>query len=336
MQEAPRRRLDPASSTFDLSTPLPDRLRGGHVAIGNFDGVHRGHQSVLAAVLDRARAEGRPALALTFEPHPRSFFAPDRPVFRLTPPDAKARLVAALGLDGLVVAQFDAAFAALEAEAFVSEILVEKLGLAGATIGWDFQFGRGRGGTPAFLDAAGRRHGFSVDVVDPFDCEGGEPVSSSRIRAALEAGDLAEAHGLLGYRFFVEGTIVGGDRRGRDLGFPTANMRLPADCRLRHGVYAVTFTVDGVMHHGVANWGRRPQFDDGAPVLETFVFDFSGDLYGRRVDVGFVSYLRPEAKFPSVADLVRQMDLDCAEARAVLSAMAPGSALDRALAGDHA
>ena len=320
-----------ASLAVALEDGLPERLRGAHVAIGNFDGMHRGHQAVLAATLDRARAVGRPALALTFEPHPRSFFAPDKPVFRLTPPAAKARLTTALGLDGLVVTRFDADFAGLGATEFVDDILIGRLGLTGATIGWDFHFGRGREGTPAFLDAAGRRAGFSVDVVEPFVSEDGELVSSSRIRTALEAGDLAAAAGLLGYRWFVEGTIVGGDRRGRDLGFPTANMRLPDDCRLRHGVYAVTFTVDGVRHLGVANWGRRPQFDDGAPVLETFVFDFSGDLYGKTVDVGFVSYLRPEAKFPSVEALIARMHLDCAEARALLTAMAPGSALDLAL-----
>lgn len=333
MPDQTRRRPDPAFSTLDLAAPLPERLLGAHVAIGNFDGVHRGHQSVLAAALDRARADGRPALALTFEPHPRSFFQPDKPVFRLTPPDAKARLVAALGLDGLVVATFDGALASLSAEAFVAEVLVGRFDLVGATIGWDFHFGRGREGSPAFLDAAGRRYGFSVDVVEPFACEGGEPVSSSRIRSALEAGDLAEAAGLLGYRWFVEGIVVGGDKRGRDLGFPTANMHLSPDCRLRHGVYAVTFEVDGVRHQGVANWGRRPQFDNGAPVLETHVFDYTGDLYGRRAEVTFVSHLRPEAKFESVDALIAQMHLDCAEARAVLSTIGAGSALDRALAG---
>lgn len=336
MSQEVERRAAAAPQPFDLADPLPDRLRGGHVAIGNFDGVHRGHQAVLGAALDRARADGKPALALTFEPHPRSFFAPDRPVFRLTPPEAKARIVAALGLDGLVVGRFDAAFAALSADDFVADVLLGRLGASNVTIGWDFQFGRDRQGTPGFLHEAGRRRGFGVDVVEPFACEGGEPVSSSRIRAALEAGDLAEAHGLLGYRWFVEGEIVHGDARGRLLGFPTANMRLPENCRLKQGVWAVTITIDGLTRHGVANWGRRPQFDDGAPVLETHVFDFAGDLYGKRVDVGFVSFLRPEARFASVDALVAQMHVDTAEARAVLSSMSPGTALDRALAGDIA
>ncbi|WP_333825225.1 bifunctional riboflavin kinase/FAD synthetase [Pinisolibacter sp.] len=311
---------------------LPATLRGAHVAIGNFDGMHRGHQAVLAATLDRARAAGRPALALTFEPHPRSFFAPDKPVFRLTPPAAKARLASALGLDGLVVAPFDGELAALSADDFVARVLVDGLGLANATVGWDFHFGKGRSGSPAFLSVAGVRHGFGVDVVEPHTAEDGALVSSSRIRTALEAGDLAEAAGLLGYRWFVEGAIVGGDRRGRDLGFPTANMRLAGDCRLKHGVYAVIFTVDGVPHLGAANWGRRPQFDHGAPVLETHVLDFAGDLYGKTADVTFVSYLRPEAKFASLDGLIDQMKVDCGEARALLSAIGPGSALDRALA----
>ena len=332
MPEATPPRLPPFRS-IALGDGVPDALRGAHVAIGNFDGMHRGHQAVLGATLDRAHAAGRPALALTFEPHPRSFFAPDKPVFRLTPPAAKARLAAALGLDGLVVAPFDAALAGLTAEDFVARVLVDGLGLADATVGWDFHFGKGRSGSPAFLSEAGRRHGFGVDVVEPHTSEDGALVSSSRIRAALERGDLAEAAGLLGYRWFVEGTIVGGDRRGRDLGFPTANMRPTDDCRLRHGVYAVLFTVDGVTRLGAANWGRRPQFDNGAPVLETHLLDFSGDLYGKTADVTFVSFLRPEAKFSSVDGLVAQMRLDCAEARAVLQAIGPGTALDRALAG---
>lgn len=331
MSDFPPSRPAPFRS-IALGDGLPADLRGAHVAIGNFDGMHRGHQAVLAAALDRAHAEGRPAIALTFEPHPRSFFAPDRPVFRLTPPAAKARLARALGLDALVVAPFDAALAGLTADDFLAEVLIDGLGLAAATVGWDFHFGKGRAGSPAFLAEAGRRLGFGVDVVEPHTAEDGDVVSSSRIRAALEEGDLAQASGLLGYRWFVEGTVVGGDRRGRDLGFPTANMRLSDDCRLRHGVYAVTFTVDGETRLGAANWGRRPQFDDGAAVLETHVLDFSGDLYGKTADVGFVSYLRPEAKFASLDGLLAQMRTDCEEARALLTSIGPGSALDRALA----
>jgi riboflavin kinase/FMN adenylyltransferase len=319
-------------ASFDLDSDLPSALLGAHVAIGNFDGVHRGHQAVLDATLDRARESGRPALAVSFEPHPRTHFVPAHPVFRLSPRPVKARLVGALGLDGLVIARFDAAFAGLTAEEFVERVLVDRLKVAGVTVGWDFHFGRDRVGDPAFLDASGRRRGFSVDVVEPFVAEDGENVSSSRIRAALAAGDLAEASGLLGYRWFVRGEVVGGDRRGRTLGFPTANMTLTPDCRLRQGVHAVTFTVDGVARPGVANWGRRPQFGDGLPVLETHLFDFSGDLYGKVAEVRFVSWLRPEEKFASVAALVEQMHRDSAEARAVLAGIDPGTALERRLA----
>lgn len=325
----------PAPRPFALAESLdafPESLRGGIVAIGNFDGLHRGHQAVLDAALTRAEAAGRPAFAMTFEPHPRSVFRPETPVFRLTPAGPKARLIRAAGLDGLLVLPFDRDFAARSADDFVGDILVDRLGVAEAVVGWDFHFGRGRGGSPAFLAAEGAARGFAVSVIEAFQDEGGGPVSSSRIRDALAAGDLGLANGLLGYRWFVEGTVIHGEKRGRDLGFPTANVRLGADCRLAHGVYAVTFTVDGAQHLGVANYGRRPQFDNGAPLLETFVFDFKGDLYGRTVQIGFASYLRPELRFPSVDALVARMGEDCAEARAVLTAMGPGTALDRRLA----
>ncbi len=336
----------PVSSASASSRPLPfhavgsldavpSDLIGGVVAIGNFDGVHRGHRAVLEAAETAARPVAgprRPVIALTFEPHPRTHFRPDQPLFRLTPETAKTRLIRAAGLDGVIVLPFTADLASVSAEEFVSRILVERLQITGATVGWDFHFGHKRMGSPAFLADAGRRYGFPVDVVPHFDDESGLPISSSRIRDALAEGDLGLANGLLGYRWFVEGTIVDGDKRGRTIGFPTANMRLPADCRLRHGVYAVTFTVDGVTHFGAANYGRRPQFDNGAPVLETFVLDFSGDLYGKTVRVGFVAWLRPELKFPSIDDLLAQMQADCEEARAVLTHMDPGSAIDRALA----
>jgi riboflavin kinase/FMN adenylyltransferase len=311
---------------------VPDRLRGCLVAIGNFDGVHRGHQAVLGAAVERGAALGAPALAMTFEPHPRSFFKPDAPVFRLTPERAKARLMRALGLDGVVATPFDGALAALDAATFVDRQLIEGLSIREAVVGYDFHFGRGRGGSPAFLAGQGAEKGFAVDVVEAFRDEGDEPVSSSRVRDALAAGDLGLANGLLGYRWFVEGEVVHGEKRGRELGFPTANMRLGADCRLRHGVYAVTFTVAGHTHHAVASYGRRPQFDNGAPLLETYLFDFRGELYGRAATVTFVSFLRPELKFDGVDGLVAQMGVDEAEARAVLAAIGPGTALDRTLA----
>jgi riboflavin kinase/FMN adenylyltransferase len=316
---------------------LPDRLKGGVMAIGNFDGVHRGHQAVLEAAKGMSAANAAsggpqsPVLAMTFEPHPRSFFQPTASIFRLTPPAAKVEIFAALGIDAVVILPFDSGLASVSAEDFVSRFLVGQLGITGATVGWDFHFGHRRQGSPEFLVGAGERHGFAVDVVPHFDDEAGQPISSSRIRDALAEGDLGLANGLLGYRWFVEGVIVDGDKRGRTLNFPTANMKLAADCRLKHGVYAVTFTVDGTTFMGAANYGRRPQFDNGAPVLETYVLDFAGDLYGKTVRVGFVSYLRPELTFETLDGLVVQMAADCEEARAVLSSLDPDTALERAL-----
>ncbi|MDR3495858.1 MAG: bifunctional riboflavin kinase/FAD synthetase [Ancalomicrobiaceae bacterium] len=333
MPGAAPRRTTPFQLIAGLAA-VPAELRRPIVAIGNFDGVHRGHQAVLAAAeatADAGEAANRPRVALTFEPHPRSYFRPDRPLFRLTPMLPKARLIAAAGFDAMLVLPFDASLASMSAEDFVHEILVDRLEITGATVGWDFHFGHKRLGSPAFLAEAGQRHGFPVEIVREFDDEGGEPISSSRIRALLGAGELALANGLFGYRWFVTGRIVDGDKRGRTLGFPTANMKLSPDCQLGHGVYAVEFIVDGVIRQGVANYGRRPQFDNGAPVLETFVFDFSGDLYGKDVEVRFISYLRPELTFPSIEALVARMREDCDEARAVLSQLPLGSALDLAL-----
>ncbi len=321
---------------IDRLDALPDGLKGGVVAIGNFDGVHRGHQAVLLAAIQMAdtlsTADRRtPVLAMTFEPHPRSYFQPSAHLFRLTPPDVKARIMTTLGVDAVIVLPFDGELASVSADDFVARFLVEQMQISGATVGWDFHFGHKRQGSPEFLTEAGHRFGFDVKVEPHFDDESGLPISSSRIRDALADGDLALANGLLGYHWYVEGPIVDGDKRGRTLNFPTANMKLGPDCRLKQGVYAVTFTVDGVTHMGAANYGRRPQFDNGAPVLETYVLDFSGDLYGKTVRVGFVSYLRPELKFDTLDGLLAQMSRDCEEARAILSSVDPGSALDRDL-----
>jgi riboflavin kinase/FMN adenylyltransferase len=321
----------PALLTIASPADLPQRLRGAVAAIGNFDGVHRGHQAVLDLALERGRASGRPVVAVTFEPHPRSLFRPDEPVFRLTPAPAKARLMRALGADALLVLPFTRAFAAQSADAFVRDVLVAGLGIGHAIVGWDFHFGAGRHGNPAYLAEMGKEHGFGVDVISAFTAEDGAVVSSSRIRDALTRGDLGEANGLLGYRWFVTAEVIHGAKRGRALGMPTANMALGSDCRLAHGVYAVTFRVDGVTRPGVANFGSRPQFDDGAPLLETHVLDFDGDLYGKRASVGFLSYLRPELKFTGIDALVVQMRADTAEARALIAALPPGTDLDRAL-----
>jgi riboflavin kinase/FMN adenylyltransferase len=316
------------------TAPLPADLRGGVVAIGNFDGVHRGHQTVLERALAEAGRRGVPALVLTFEPHPRKVFRPDMPLFVLTPPPMKARLLSLLGFAALVEQPFTRDFASLSAEAFVTDVLEKNLGITHAVTGFDFHFGKDRQGGPAYLMAAGERHGFGVTLVDAFRDEGAEVVSSSRIRGLLSEGAVAEAAGLLGYRFTVESEVVGGQQLGRMLGFPTANMRLSAEAALKEGIYAVRFRrADGTLHDGVASFGRRPTVDDnGAPLLETFVFDFSGDLYGEVCQVSFFGFLRPEVKFEGLDALVAQMKRDEAEARALLAGVRPLSVLDAAMA----
>jgi riboflavin kinase/FMN adenylyltransferase len=298
-------------------------LAGAIVAIGNFDGVHRGHRAVIAAALGRGKALDRPAAALTFEPHPRRFFRPDEPLFRLTDERAKLRLLAATGLRGAMVLRFDAALAGRSAEDFVNRILVDQLAVAGVVIGFDFHFGLNRAGSPDYLAAQGAKLGFAVDVVPRFE-DGGRPVRSGPIRAALGAGEISEANELLGYPWFVSAEVVHGDKRGRELGYPTANLRLDPACGLRHGIYAVRVGVGDRRHDGVASFGRRPMFDQGTVLLEIFLFDFSGDLYGEVIDVAFIDWIRPELKFASVEDLVVRMDEDSRIARAAL-ARAPGA-----------
>lgn len=293
-------------------------LRGAVLALGNFDGVHRGHVAVIAAARERAAALARPAAVLTFEPHPRAFFNPGEPLFRLTDEAAKLRLLAASGLDGVVVLTFDAALANLTAHEFVARILVGRFALSGAVIGFNFHFGKNRAGSPDFLAAQGRKYGFAVDVVAPFDLSG-RPVSSGPIRDALAAGRLDTAAALLGFPWFVSGAVIHGDQRGRELGFPTANLRLDPACGLRHGVYAVRVAHDGHRYDGVANFGRRPMFDTGAILLEVFLFDFAGDLYGQSIDVAFIDWIREERAFDSIDGLVFQMKHDSRVAREALA-----------------
>jgi len=312
---------------------LPAHLRGAVVAIGNFDGIHRGHRSVLDRALAEAQRMGRPVLALTFEPHPRTLFNPEVPLFRLTPAPMKARLLGLVGVDGVVELAFDHALAQTSAEDFVCRVLVEGLGATHAVTGIDFHFGRGREGGPAFLIEAGKRHGFGVTLVDAFRDEGAEIVSSTRIRQLLSEGEVAEAAGLLGYRYTVEAGVERGRQLGRTLGYPTANMALHAGVALRHGIYAVRLRrPSGALHDGVASFGIRPTVeDDGAPLLETFLFDFSGNLYGEVCTVSLFGFLRPELKFDGLDPLVAQMRQDEAEARALLAGVRPLSGLDATL-----
>ncbi|HZP77317.1 MAG TPA: bifunctional riboflavin kinase/FAD synthetase [Pseudolabrys sp.] len=293
-------------------------LRGAVVAIGNFDGVHRGHRAVIGAALTRARKLGRPAAALTFEPHPRAFFRPQDPLFRLSDERAKLRLLAATGLAGALVMTFDAALASTSAEDFIRRVLVERLSIGGAAIGFDFHFGKNRVGSPDFLSAEGARHGFAVDIVAPLEDEG-RPVSSGSVRSALAAGKVVEAAELLGAPWFVSGPVIHGEKRGRALGFPTANLRLDPQCALKQGIYAVRVGIGARRIDGVASFGRRPTFDNGAPLLEVFLFDFEGDLYGKDIDVAFIAWIRHEEKFTTVEALTRQMTADSARAREALA-----------------
>jgi riboflavin kinase / FMN adenylyltransferase len=294
-------------------------LDGAVVAIGNFDGVHRGHRAVIAAALARAKALSRPAAALTFEPHPRRFFRPNEPLFRLTDERAKLRLLAATGLSGAIVLRFDAALASLSAHDFIARVLLARFTVAGVAIGFDFHFGLNRAGSPDYLAAQGAKLGFAVDIVPRFE-DAGRPVRSGPIRAALAAGRIAEANTLLGYPWFVSGKVIHGDKRGRELGYPTANMRLDPDCGLKHGIYAVRVGVGERRYDGVASFGRRPMFDQGTVLLEVFLFDFAGDLYGEMIDVAFLEWIRPERTFDTVEDLVRRMNEDAQLARAALAA----------------
>lgn len=310
---------------------LPDELRNGVVAIGNFDGIHRGHQAVLKCALDEAGANRKPALVLTFEPHPRSVFRPDIALPRITPWPLKSRLLRLLGFDAVIRTAFTRTFASKSAEDFVDDILVGHLGASHVVTGFDFHFGKDRRGNPEFLIEAGARNGFAVTQVEVFADEGSSPVSSTRIRPLLAAGDVASAAGLLGYRYTVEAEVVHGRKLGRTLGYPTANMALPDDAILRHGIYAVRLRrADGEIRDGVASFGRRPTVaSDGAPLLETYVFDFDGDLYGEVCDVSFFGFLRGEVKFDGLEPLMAQMRRDEAEARALLSGVQPLSDLDR-------
>lgn len=304
---------------LDGGSAAPPELRGGVVALGNFDGFHLGHQAVVARAVERARGEGRPVLVATFDPHPVRFFRPDAPPFRLTTLDQRERLFAAAGADAMVVFQFDARLAGLTAEAFVAERLVGLLGVGGVVTGDDFTFGKARGGNVRVLADLGAAYGFAAEAVRHVTIDG-EDVSSSRIRDALQAGDPREAARLLTRPFAIEGLVQHGDKLGRTLGYPTANLDLGSYLRPRYGIYAVRATLPGgVRVNGVANLGIRPSFDPPRELLEPYFFDWSGDLYGQPIEVELIDFLRPEVKFDSLDALTVQMREDEARARASLA-----------------
>lgn len=298
---------------------VPPGLRGASVAMGNFDGVHRGHQAVIAA----ARRPGRPLGVVTFEPHPREYFAPDAPPFRLMNAAARRNRLARLGVERLYELPFDAGLAAMTAKDFVADVLVAGLGVAHVVVGADFCFGRGRLGTAALLAELGAAEGFGVTVLPLLGAEGGA-ISSSAIRAALSEGRVAEATAMLGHRHRIEGPVIHGEKRGRRLNYPTANLALDGLHLPRFGVYAVWADVLDGPHRGayagVASLGVRPMFGVNAPNLETHIFDFAGDLYGAQLSVALVEFLRPELTFDSLPALIAQMDADSARARAILAA----------------
>jgi riboflavin kinase/FMN adenylyltransferase len=294
-------------------------LRGGVIALGNFDGFHAGHQAVVGRAVHHAKDDGRPAIVATFDPHPVRFFKPDAPPFRLTTLDQRQELFAAAGADAMLVLPFDAGLANTSAQDFITELLLDRYGAAGVVTGADFVFGKGRGGNVVTLADHARRLGFFTEMVAPVD-DAAEAVSSSRIRDALRAGDCVTAARLLTRPFTVRGIVQHGDKNGRLLGFPTANIDMGSYLRPRYGIYAVTGTLpDGRVLKGAANLGIRPSFDPPRELLEPHFFDFSGDLYGQPIDVAFHAFLRPEAKFDTMDALMAQIAADCDAAKTLLA-----------------
>ena len=306
-----------------LDTPVPDKLRGAVVALGNFDGFHLGHQAVVSRAISLGFHERRPVVVATFDPHPVQFFKPDVPPFRLTSLDQRERLFAHAGADGMLVFNFDKALATTSAEDFVSDILGKWLGVSAVVTGTDFTFGRGKKGNAETMRELGAAHGIKAETVDPVIIDG-EAVSSSRVRQALAAGDTATATHLLTRDFAIEGIVQQGDQRGRELGYPTANLVLGDYQRPRYGIYAVRVTLDdGSEHPGVASLGVRPTFDPPVELLEAHLLDFDGDLYGRRIEVALHAFIRDEQKFDDIDALVAHMKHDEAQARHLLALPSP-------------
>ncbi|PRY23631.1 riboflavin kinase/FMN adenylyltransferase [Aliiruegeria haliotis] len=308
---------------------VTDADRGAFAAIGNFDGVHKGHQAVLALTRQAAQVKGAPLAVLTFEPHPREVFQPDAPPFRLMNAEAKAHRLEKLGVDILYQLPFDTPLYALSDTAFCETVLTRGLGVAGVTVGADFCYGKGRTGNVDTLRTAGQLNGFDVQVAALLGLEnGGERVSSTAIRVALRDGFPDKAAAMLGHWHRIDGPVIHGEKRGRTLGYPTANMDISGLHQPRHGVYAVLIEVVTGPHagnyHGVASLGTRPMFGENTPNIETFLFDFDGDLYGDHLSVGLVEYLRPEQRFDGVDGLVAQMGADECRAREILSALPEG------------
>jgi riboflavin kinase/FMN adenylyltransferase len=306
-----------------LDGGVPDHLKGGIVALGNFDGFHLGHQAVVGRAIQRAFHERRPAIVATFDPHPVKFFKPDLPPFRLTTLDQREELFRHAGADAMLVFEFNAALAATDAEEFVRDALAGRIGAAGVITGDDFSFGKGRSGDPALLKTLGAQHGVAAEAV-PQVLLDGERISSGRIREALVAGDSATATHMLSRPYAIAGVVQRGDQRGRELGFPTANLEMGDYQRPKYGIYAVRVTLeDGRELPGVASLGVRPTFEPPQELLEAYLFGFDGDLYDRTIEVALHAYIREERKFGEVDALVAQMRDDEAQARQLLALPSP-------------
>jgi len=306
---------------LDHRETVPDALRGAIIALGNFDGFHKGHQAVAGEAISWAHAEGRPSIIATFDPHPVRFFKPDVPPFRLTTLEQRQELYLAAGATAMLVFHFDSELAGTSAEDFITEILIDRFGAHGVVTGGDFTFGQGAKGNVELLRSFGGANGLQSRVVDVVE-DDSETVSSSRIREALRDGDPQLAAKLLTRPFAIRGIVEHGDKRGRELGYPTANLVIDNYLRPKYGIYAVTGRIlsTGEMLEGAASVGIRPQFEPPKELLEPYFFDFSGDLYGQEIEVAFHHLLRGEAKFDSLDELTAQMEKDCAEAKRLLSA----------------
>ena len=299
---------------------LPDSQRGAAAAIGAFDGVHRGHQAVIASAREAAQRLGAPLAVVSFDPHPRRLFQPEAAPFRLMTADQMARALAPLGVDRLYLIPFDAEMAGMTDEAFARRVLSEELGVAHAAVGFDFTFGKGRSGSPALLRTYGETLGFTVSVTDRIDDASGLKLSSSAVREALKAGDMDRAAAILGRPFAIQGEVIHGDKRGRTIGVPTANIAMGDYMRPAYGVYATrTRLPDGRVIKGVANLGVRPMFEIEQPLLEVWLFDFDESLYGQTVETDLVAFLRGEMKFDGLDELKVQIEADAAAARALLA-----------------
>jgi riboflavin kinase/FMN adenylyltransferase len=302
-----------------LAGGIPDHLKGGIVALGNFDGFHLGHQAVVGRAIARGFHERRPVIVATFDPHPVKFFKPDLPPFRLTTLDQRERLFAHAGADAMLVFEFDAALASMDADEFIAEVLAKWIGAAGVVTGDDFTFGKGRTGDVALLKRFGEQHNVLAEAVAQVLVEGVR-VSSGRVREALIAGDTGTATRLLSRDYAIQGVVQRGDARGRDLGYPTANLELGDYQRPKYGIYAVRVTLeDGRELPGVASLGVRPTFDPPRELLEAHLFGFDGDLYGRKIEVALHAFIREEKKFESLDHLVAHMREDEAAARRLLA-----------------